>query len=58
MIVRIHKVVDREGVLTFKQTRAATNNLLKLNHRIDRAEQDDVTDLGRVDTSAELLRSR
>src|SRR5438093_1120506 len=42
MMVRLHEIVDREVVLAVVKPRAAPNDLLELNHRIDRTQQHDV----------------
>jgi hypothetical protein len=37
MLVRLHEVVDREVVLAVVEPRAASDDLLELDHRVDRA---------------------
>ena len=55
MMMRLHEVVDREVVLTVIEPRAASDDLLKLDHRVDRAHQDDVPDVAGVHAGRELL---
>ena len=56
VVVRFHEVVDREVVLAIVEPRAATDDLLKLDHRIDRAHEDDVSDVARIDAGRKFLR--
>ena len=49
MLVSLDKVEYREEILTVKEPRAATDNLFKLDHRIDGAHQHDVPHALRVD---------
>ena len=58
VVVCLDEVVDREVVLALVEARAAADNLLELDQRVDRAHQDDVTDVARIDASGELLRRR
>src|ERR1700676_1865555 len=48
MMMRLHEVVDREVVLAVEQARAASDDLLELDHRVNRAHQDDVADVASV----------
>ena len=56
VVVRLHEVVDREVVLAVVEPRAAPDDLLELDHRVDRAHQHDVADVARVHAGRELLR--
>ena len=56
MMVRLHEVVDREVVLAIVKPGAAPDDLLELDHRVDRAHQDNVTNVAGVHTGGELLR--
>src|ERR1035437_5562898 len=58
MVVRFYEVVDGEVVLAVVEARAATDDLLELDHRIDGAHQDDVADVAGVHAGGELLRGR
>ena len=56
VLVGLHEIVDREVVLALEQAGAAADDLLELDHRLDRAHQDDVADVAGVDAGRELLR--
>ena len=56
MVMRLHEVVDREVILPVVKPRAAPDDLLELDHRVDRAHQDDVADVAGVHAGGELLR--
>ena len=56
MMVRLHEVVDREVVLAVVEPRAASDDLLELDHRVDRAHQHDVADVAGIHAGGELLR--
>ena len=56
MMMRFHVVVDREVVLAVVEPGAASDDLLELDHRVDRAHQNDVADVPRIDAGRELLR--
>jgi hypothetical protein len=56
MKVGFHKVVDREVILAVVKPCAATDDLLELNHGVDRAHQDDVPNVTGIDTGREFLR--
>ena len=56
MVVRLHEVVDGEVVLAIVKPRAAPNDLLELNHGVDRAHQDDVANVAGIHAGRELLR--
>jgi hypothetical protein len=56
MEVRPHEVVDGEVVLPVVKARAATDNLLELDHGVDRAHEHDVADIAGVHAGRELLR--
>ena len=57
VVVRLHEVVDREVILAVVEPGAAADDLLELDHRIDRAHQDDVADVAGIHAGGELLRS-
>ena len=56
MVVRLHEVVDREIVLAVIEARPAADDLLELDHRVDRPHQDDIADVAGVHSGRELLR--
>ena len=56
VVVGLHEVVDGEVVLAVVQARAAADDLLELDHRIDRPHQHDVADVARVHPGRQLLR--
>ena len=56
VMVRLHEVVDREVVLAVVEPRAAPDDLLELDHRVDRAHQHDVADVAGIHAGRELLR--
>ena len=56
VVVRLHEVVDREVILAVIKARAAPDDLLELDHRVDRAHQHDVADVARIHAGRELLR--
>ena len=56
MVVRLHEIVDREVVLAVVEPRAAADDLLELDHRVDRAHQHDVADVAGIHAGRELLR--
>jgi hypothetical protein len=56
MLIGLHEVIDREKVLAFIKPRAAPDDLLEFDHRIDGARQDDVADVARVDACRKPLR--
>ena len=56
VVMRLHEVVDREVVLAVVEPRAAPDDLLELDHRVDRAHQHDVADVAGVHAGRELLR--
>ena len=56
MMVRLHEIVDREVILALVQPRATADDLLELDHGIDRSHQDDVADIARIHAGRELLR--
>jgi len=45
VMVSLHKVVDREVILSVVEPRATPNNLLELDYRVDRAHQYDIADV-------------
>ncbi len=53
MMMRLYEVQNREVVLAVVKPRATSDDLLELDHRIDRAHQHDVADVARVDTPVE-----
>ena len=56
VVMRLHEIVDREVVLAIVEPRAAADDLLELDHRVDRAHQHDVADVARVHAGRKLLR--
>ena len=56
VLVRLHEIVDREVVLAVVEPRAAPDDLLELDHRVDRPHQHDVADVAGIDAGRELLR--
>ena len=58
VVVRLHEVVDREVVLAVVEPRAAPDDLLELDHRVDRPHQHDVADVAGIHAGGELLRGR
>ena len=57
-VVGVHEVVDREVVLAVEQARPAADDLLELDHRIDRAHQHDVAHVAGINPGRQLLRRR
>ena len=58
MIICFHEIIDREVILPIESPRPPSYDLLKLDHRIDRAEQDDISDIPGIYTRRELLGGR
>ena len=56
MLVGLHEVIDREVVLAVEEPGAAPNNLLELDHLLNRSHQHDVTDVPCVHTGREFPR--
>ena len=56
MVVRLHEIVDREVILAVVKPRAAADDLLELDHRVDRAHQHDVADVAGIHAGREFLR--
>src|SRR5579872_2008756 len=50
MMVGLHKVVDGEIVLAIVKPRAPANDLLELDHGVDRAHENNVADVPRIHT--------
>ena len=48
VMVSLHEIIKREVVLPVIEARAASDDLLELNHRINRAHQHDVTDIAGI----------
>lgn len=46
----LHEIIDREVVFPVIEPRSTSDDLLELDHRIDRAHQDDVTDIASIHT--------
>ena len=55
MVVRPHQVVNREVVLAVIQARATPDDLLELDHRIDRSHQHNVAHIACVHAGGEFL---
>lgn len=56
MLVGLNEVIDGEVVFALKGTGAASDDLLELDDRADDAQQNDVTDITRINASGEFLR--
>ena len=56
MVVRLHEVVDGEVVLAIVKPCAAPDDLLELDHGVDRAHQDDVANVAGIHAGREFLR--
>ena len=56
VVVRLHEIVDREVILAVVEPGAAADDLLELDHRVDRPHQHDVADVAGIDAGRELLR--
>ena len=56
MVVRPDEVVEGEVVLALVEPRAAADDLLELDHRIDRPQQHDVAHVARIHAGRQLLR--
>lgn len=56
MMVGLHEVMDREIVLAVVEPRPAPDDLLELDHGIDRPHQDDVADVAGIHPGREFLR--
>src|SRR3989338_8309078 len=54
--MRLHEIVDREVILAVIQPRAAPDDLLELDHRIDRTHQHDVAHVARINSGRKFLR--
>jgi hypothetical protein len=48
VVVRLHEVVNREAIIAVVQARAAPDDLLELDHRVHRADEDDVLNVRRL----------
>ena len=55
-MIGLHEVVDREVVLAVVKPGAAADDLLELDHRIDRPHQHDIANVARVHAGGEFLR--
>src|SRR5260370_8659702 len=58
MVMRFHEIVNREVILSVVEPRAAADDLLELDHGVDRTHQHDVADVAGIHTCRELLRCR
>jgi hypothetical protein len=58
MMMCLHEIIDRKVVLPIVQPRSASDDLLELDHGIDRAHQDDVADIAGIHAGREFLRGR
>ena len=56
MVVGLDKIIDGEMIFALKQAGAPADDLLKLDHGVDRAHQDDIADIRGIHPSGELLR--
>jgi len=57
MVVRLHEIIDCEVIFAIVESRTASNDLLELDHRIDRAHQHNIADVPGVYAGGEFLRS-
>ena len=57
VVVSLHEVIDGEVIFSVIEPRAASDDLLELDHRIDGTHQHDVADVSGVHAGRELLRS-
>ena len=57
VVMGVDEIVDREVVLAVVEAGAAADDLLELDHRVDRPHEDDVADVAGVDAGREFLRS-
>ena len=55
ILVCSYKIIDGEVVFVVKKSCASSDDLLKLNHIIDRAEKHDIANIASVHTSGEFL---
>jgi len=55
VFIGFHEIQYREEVLAFERARAASDDLLELDHRFDRPHQHDVADVARIDAGGEFL---
>lgn len=56
VIVGFYKIIDREIVLAVKESRAASDDLLELNHGVYRAHQNDIADIAGIHAGRKFLR--
>ena len=55
VMMRFNEIIDREVVLAIVESRAPTNDLLELDHRIHRTQQHDVAHIAGIDARGEFL---
>src|SRR5258708_3701605 len=48
VVMRLHEIVDGEVILAVVESRAASDDLLELDHRVDRSHQDDIAEVAGV----------
>jgi hypothetical protein len=53
--MRLYEIIDSEVILPIVKPRSATDDLLELDHRVDRTHQDDIADVPCIDTGREFL---
>jgi len=56
MNMRLHEIVDCEVILAVEKPRAPPDDLLELDHRVNRAHQHDIADVAGVHAGREFLR--
>ena len=56
MMIRLDEIIDGEIILAVKEPGAAADDLLELDHGIDRTHEDDVADIAGIHAGGELLR--
>ena len=51
----LHEVVDREVIFAVVETGSSSDDLLELDHRVDRTHKNDVADIAGIHSRRELL---
>ena len=57
VMIGVHKIIDGEIFFAVKQPGSSPDDLLELNHGIDRPHQDNIADVAGIHSGGELLRS-
>jgi len=55
VMVCLHEVVDGEVILTLVKSRASPDDLLELDHGVDRSHQHNVAHIAGIDSGRKLL---